>query len=174
MVICEVFILTLPFHLCISSWDGMGIYVCCFQCHHQGALEMKTVLSWDVPPKCKGGPPTGRCHWESACDNTEGPLGHRVGHRPHFPAEALRRHWVQRHSLHSIFPPHLNSSAHRDIKLQFFCLFHHPFFLHGHIQGDWLHSEIAGISSSGARVHAKSGYSPPSFVSRSVPIGCLS
>ena len=61
--------------LCISSWNVMGIYVYWSPISPPRGARDETVLSWNVPLKCSGGTThSGRYHWKSACDNTEGAL----------------------------------------------------------------------------------------------------
>ena len=67
----------------------------------------ETLSSWNVPLRGSGKTThSGRYHRERA------PL-HRVGDRPHLPAEALVAPWVHTHSLHSVFPWHSSLSGHR-------------------------------------------------------------
>ena len=153
------------------------------QSHHQGAPEMKQfcpgMYYWGVAVE----PPTLEGTIGGVRVTTQRVPWHRVGPRPQFPAEALMApldptifaplrlpalfefEWTQILTCNLVSFSNSTSS-----------------FIHGHIQGgdsyrarDWLplwrcgHREIAGISSSRARVHAEVRLLPPSLLSCWVP-----
>ena len=150
----------------------MGIYVCCFPMPPPRGAGDETVLSWDVPPKCSGGTThSGRCHWESACDNTEGPL------TPRRASTTLPSGGTQgatgSNGIRST-PSSLRLSCNFFVSFPTQPLLFYMVTSKVGLATLATKREIAGISSSGARVHAEVQLLPPSFVSCSVPIGCLS
>ena len=65
--------------VCASSWDGRGMYFSCFPISPPRGARDETVLSWDMPLRDSGRTThSGRYHWESACEKTEGALTPRL------------------------------------------------------------------------------------------------
>ena len=123
--------------LCISSWDGIGIYLCCSPISPPKGAGDETILSWDVPLKCSGGTThPGRCHWESACEKTEFALSPRLAW-PQFPAEALTAPLGPNAFAPLRLPAPFEFEWTPILSCNFLCQFSNSTtsFLHGHIQG---------------------------------------